>query len=60
MGMKMVKIRYQIITQVEFDTDTMKQRLLKSFTKILGEGMTYKKKKPVQLVSTSKKTEVYR
>ena len=51
----MAKIRYQVITQIEFDTDTMKQRILKSFTKILGQGMTAKK--PIPKKITIKKHE---
>jgi hypothetical protein len=56
----MAKIRYQIITQVEFDTETMRQRIIKSFTKILGEGMAVKKKPPMKLTSSSTKKDVYR
>jgi hypothetical protein len=39
----MPKIILQTISQVEYDTDTNRSRLIKSFTTILGEGNRPKK-----------------
>lgn len=55
----MVKIRYQTFTQIEFDTETGQQKLIKSFTKLLGagNGQTYKRKQ-VQAESTIEEMEM--
>jgi hypothetical protein len=39
----MPKIILQTISQVEFDTDTGKSRLIKAFSTLLGEGNRPKK-----------------
>ena len=45
----MTIISFQTITQIEIDTDTGRQRILKAFTKLLGEGNgANSKKKPKQ------------
>jgi len=40
----MVKIIYQTFAQIELDTDTGQQRLLKAFSKMVGKGNCPKKK----------------
>lgn len=40
----MAKIIYQTFAQIELDTDTGKQRLIKAFSKVLGKGNSKKKK----------------
>jgi len=47
----MVKIVLQTISQVEVDTDTGKQRLIKAFTKVLGKGNGPKKPKQLKISS---------
>ena len=54
----MVKIIIQTISQVEIDTDTGNQRLIKAFSKLLGKGNGAKKKaKQVTLTAPSIKQE---
>lgn len=49
----MAKIKYQTIAQIEFDTDTGQQRLIKSFTKLLGQGNGQKYKKKQKTVEST-------
>lgn len=46
----MVKLIFQTITQIEVDTETNRQRILKAFTKLLGEGNGAKKPKKQKAV----------
>ena len=49
----MTKIRIQTISTIELDTETNRQRLLQSWTKLLGEGNGAKaKKKPKKISDT--------
>lgn len=49
----MTKIRIQTISQIEYDTETNRQRLLSSWTKILGKGNGKdNKKKPKKIIET--------
>jgi len=56
----MVKIQYQITTQIEHDTETDKRRILKSWSTILGQGKTMKKptKKKVD-IKVAEETTTY-
>ena len=52
----MVKILYQVTAQIELDTETMRQRLVKSWTQMLGEG-NRPKKKPKEIKTIEGKKE---
>lgn len=52
----MVKIIYQVNAQIELDTETNRQRLVKSWTQMLGAGNRPKKKvKEIKTIEAKQK-----